>query len=135
MYCENRKLYGNTRILSARSFRFFAVYSAARPENRDRSADYRSHPPSAGISVDFSMDVRSRRSFFAKTSQLKVARIANMTVFPTNICTLFDLHRRARKIPISDENHSLYEPRAESRIFEAGYSVDKLFRDDARESS
>lgn len=28
MYCENRKLYGNTRILVARLFRFFAVYSS-----------------------------------------------------------------------------------------------------------
>lgn len=28
MYCENRKLYGNTRILVTRPFRFFAVYSS-----------------------------------------------------------------------------------------------------------
>lgn len=28
MYCENRKLYGNTRILVAQPFRFFAVYSS-----------------------------------------------------------------------------------------------------------
>lgn len=76
MYCENRKLYGNTRILSARPFRFFAVYSSARPENCDRSADYRSILPRSPTVIHRSHEFQS------------LSRPSHFPLFPKRLAVL-----------------------------------------------